>query len=381
MGKMKKILIVNPYYYPGWRSGGPQQTIMNVVEEFGTVANLYILTHNHDMGIDEPYPNIRYDTWIKVGNAKVYYGSSKHFSLEFLSEISNRFELIYICGPYYEESYKLLWLKRIGKVQSKIVLAPMGSFSAGALSHKSKKKWMFWRFSCALGLFKNISWSFTSEIEKKEATACIGKKSIMEYYIAEDLPKKYVDYSVQNMKEKLPGNLKIVFLSRICPQKNLLQAIEIVSKLHGNIQFDIFGTQEDKEYWKCCEKQLASLSSAIRWNYMGAVPAENVVNIFLQYDVFLFPTFGENFGHVIYEALMAGCIPLISDRTPWNNLEENACGYAIPLEDEKAYVRCVQSFVDMNKDDISRMSLNAMKYAEKKYNESVRTSGYYKIFC
>ncbi len=376
---MKKILIVNPFYFPGWRSGGPQQTIMNVVDVLGTEADFYILTHNHDMGVDEPYPNIKYDSWVKVGNAKVYYGSTEHFSLDFLGEMANQFELIYICGPYYEESYKLLWLKRIGKLKSKTVLAPMGSFSEGALSHKSKKKWVFWTAFRALGLFKNISWSFTSEMERNEATACIGKKSIAEYYIAEDLPKKYVDFSMQKKQEKVPGKLKIVFLSRICPQKNLLQAISIVSKLKGTIQFDIYGTKEDKEYWERCEKTLHTMPSNIKWRYCDAVPSNQVIPTFLEYDIFLLPTLGENFGHVIYEALVAGCIPVISNRTPWAELRECSCGYTIPLENETAYVQCIQNFVDMDKEYIAKHSLNAMKYAEKKYSESVRTSGYYKI--
>lgn len=376
---MKKILFVNPFYFPGWRSGGPQQTIMNIVDVFGIEADLYILTHNHDMGVAEPYPDINYDTWVKVGNAKVYYGSSEHFSLVFLSEIANQFELIYICGPYYEESYKLLWLNRLGKVKSKIVLAPMGSFSEGALSHKSIKKRLFWTAFCTLGLFKNISWSFTSDMEKKEAIACIGEKWVPEYYIAEDLPKKYVDYSLQKKSGKVSGSLRIVFLSRICPQKNLLQAISIVSKIKGMIQFDIYGTKEDKEYWDRCKKALHTIPKNITWRYCDAVPAEKVIPTFLEYDIFILPTLGENFGHVIYESLVAGCIPVISNRTPWTKLSTYSCGFVIPLENEDAYVQCIQNYVDMDENGIYTQSLNAMKYAEKKYRESVRSSGYYRI--
>ena len=172
-----------------------------------------------------------------------------------------------------------------------------------------------------------------------------------------------------------------MFLSRICPQKNLLQAIRIVSKLNGNIQFDIFGPKEDQDYWRRCEKELNSLCSSVKWNYRGAVPSENVVNIFLQYDVLLLPTMGENFGHVIYEALMAGCIPLISDRTPWNSLEENICGYATALENIEQYIKCVQIYVDMDELQLSQQICNAMKYAERKYKENIQLSGYYKIIC
>lgn len=376
---MKKILIVNAYYYPGWRSGGPQQTIMNIVEVFGSQSQIHILTHNHDMGEKELYSNLCYDVWTDVGKAKVFYSSKEKFTMTFLREMVNQFDLVYLCGPYCDYSYKVLLLNIMKCIKAKVVLASMGSFSKGALSHKQFKKKVFWTVFKLLGFYKNMMWSFTSEIEKNEANECIGKVCTCNYYIAEDLPRRYINLSDKKVTYKKPGELKIVFLSRICPQKNLIQSIEIVSKLSGDIQFDIYGIKEDMDYWKQCEKTLALLGSTVKWNYCGAVPSGNVIDTFLKYDVFLLPTMGENFGHVIYEALVAGCIPLISDRTPWNNLDENECGYSIPLEKMESYIDCVQHYVDMDDAHLSRQRTNAMKYAEKKYEESVQLSGYYKI--
>ena len=45
MEKMKKILILTAYYYPGFRSGGPQQSIMNMVEIFGNKCDFYIIRY------------------------------------------------------------------------------------------------------------------------------------------------------------------------------------------------------------------------------------------------------------------------------------------------------------------------------------------------
>lgn len=41
------------------------------------------------------------------------------------------------------------------------------------------------------------------------------------------------------------------------------------------------------------------------------VDSQEVVETFSQYDVFLFPTKGENYGHVIFEALAGGCMTSI----------------------------------------------------------------------
>ena len=54
-------------------------------------------------------------------------------------------------------------------------------------------------------------------------------------------------------------------------------------------------------------------------------------NLF-EYHFFILPTLGENFGHVFIEALAAGCPLIISNRTPWLELEKKGIGWDIPLE-------------------------------------------------
>ena len=73
---MKKILILVPYYFPGYRSGGPQQTIKNLVDTFADEASFYIYTQNHDLGIKMPYENIEIKQWIKDDNARIMCSNS-----------------------------------------------------------------------------------------------------------------------------------------------------------------------------------------------------------------------------------------------------------------------------------------------------------------
>jgi glycosyltransferase involved in cell wall biosynthesis len=43
------------------------------------------------------------------------------------------------------------------------------------------------------------------------------------------------------------------------------------------------------------------------------------------------PTYNENFGYVILEALLAGCPVILSDQPPWRDLEARQVGWTIPL--------------------------------------------------
>ncbi len=381
MEKVKKILIVNAYYYPGFRSGGPQQSIMNLVEVFGKQYQFYILTHNHDFGVNEPYEGVQFDKWNEVGDAKVFYYSKNRFSVGFLKQMVNKFELVYLCEPYQEHSYKVLFLKRLNFVKPRIVLAPMGCFSKGALSIKAVKKNIYWKFFQWLRLYRGIEWSFSSEMEHKESVEQIGNKCIEKYYIAEDLPRKYEDYHLErSVAGKKAGELKVVFLSRICEMKNLLYAINVICALKGNVVFDIYGTVEDESYWDQCKQELKKCPSNIRFCFAGAVESKRVYEIFLGYDVFFLPTKGENFGHVIYEAMVAGCIPVISDKTSWGDIISRKCGSVLSLEKKEEFVKNMQEYVDMDEIQIRERRENAMNYAKEKYLGGVKISGYRNIF-
>ena len=70
-----------------------------------------------------------------------------------------------------------------------------------------------------------------------------------------------------------------------------------------------------------------NLPSNIRVSFKGDVMRDKIFQLFVKYDVFYFPTKGENFGQVIWESLSCGCPVLISDQTPWNNIESHHVGW------------------------------------------------------
>lgn len=372
---MKKILIINPYYYPGYRSGGPQQTFMNIVEAYGDKYKFFILTLNHDMGCKKIYSDIQ-GGWNIVGKAKVKYVSEGEYTVSLISKLANEMDLVYAGGLFEKTTIIAMAANRLNKIHCPFWIAPMGVFSEGAIKQKKIKKKVFITLGNIIGLFNNIRWSFTSELELKDFNLYMKSPKI--YEIASDIPHKS-DIEISN-KFKEKGKLKIIFLSRICQKKNLAYAIDIIGKLSGNIIFDIYGTKESKDYWELCEKKLSELPSNIQWAYNGEVEGSKTISVFSQYDIFLFPTLGENFGHVIFEALAAGCVPVISDTTPWTDFEKKKCGYIVSLDNKKEFISLIQNLVDANSDCMSEMSKNAFNESKTIYENSVINNGYIRIF-
>jgi glycosyltransferase involved in cell wall biosynthesis len=77
----------------------------------------------------------------------------------------------------------------------------------------------------------------------------------------------------------------------------------------------------------------------------GSIESKEVVTMLGKYHVFLFPTLGENFGHVILEAMTAGCAILISDATPWRGLQEKGYGWELPLSRPESFVAALNEAV------------------------------------
>jgi len=373
---MKKVLILMGRYLPGYKDGGPVRTIKNLTDIFGKEYDIRIMCKDRDHGDLQQYPNISVDTYNKVGNANVYYVKNEKFKFKNMLNEIKKVDIVYCCGPYNDYAIKAMVLKRLGFFKIPLVIASMGSFSKGALSIKSKKKMIFLNIMKKLGFFKKIVWSVTSVVEKKELKEVIGEN--VKCIIAEDLPRVE---KVNHKHKKKKNHLKLIFISRICEMKNLLGAIQIISNLtEFPIQFDIYGNIENKEYWELCKIELKKLPVNVTWKYQGECDSNNVVETLANYDIFLFPTFGENFGHVISESLLAGCLPIISNRTPWLDLDNYKCGNVIDLNNKELFIETLKRYGILDDEEFKNYAINAQKYISNKNKESIDNTGYKEIF-
>lgn len=106
------------------------------------------------------------------------------------------------------------------------------------------------------------------------------------------------------------------------------------------------------------------MSPNIKVNYRGSINSEKIPDELQTYDLMLLPTTGENFGHTILESFMAGCPVIISDRTPWKDLENAGIGRDIPLENPGGFKEAVEFFASMDSPGFETFSANAFRYAQ-----------------
>ncbi len=374
---MKRVLIICGRYLPGYKDGGPVRTIKNLVDTLGKDYHFDILTCDRDHGDAHTYSNIEPYKWYEVGNARVFYVPPHKFKFSIIANLSKKVDMIYLCGCFRDYAIKTLLLKRIGIIRKPVVIASMGLFNKNGFNIKRTKKELFVSVANFIGLFKNIYWSASSEREQSDILDHI-KTDPQNIFIALDLPR------VENRSFKFPKNnsdtLRIVWLSRISPEKNLLGTIEVLGSVKSKIEFSIYGPKQDPNYWKKCEEKLINLPDNICWKWLGNVESEKVVEVFSAYDVFVFNTLGENYGHVIHEAMLAGCAVIISNHTPWKDLEKHNVGYVIDLDDKECWVNAIEKFAALNDEEMRNISTNSYNYAKRICEEAKLNNGYRTLF-
>jgi glycosyltransferase involved in cell wall biosynthesis len=253
-----------------------------------------------------------------------------------------------------------------------IVLAPRGEFSAGALKLKAFKKHFYLVLAHATGLYRPVTfWQASSPYEQIDIRRVMGKS--VRIHVAPDLsPSVNSNFGGQPEKPiKQPGQVRIAFLSRITPKKNLHQAIQMLAPLAGQVTFDVYGIIRDESYWAECQKAITRMPDYIHVTYQGAIPNTDVITKLSHYHFFLLPTLGENFGHAILEALIAGCPVLISDQTPWRNLESQRVGWDIPLSNMERWLATLQHCIDMDNESYQIMTQAAWRFAQMHLQDPV----------
>ncbi len=326
-----------------------------------------VVTPDRDGRDEAPYPGITPDAWNRRGGAEVLYLSPGRLSLRFLAGTirSTPHDLIYLNSFFsFRFSCFPLLLARLGLVERKpVVLAPRGQFSAGALEIKAPKKRLFISAAKLSGLYRGLLWQASAAGEAADIRRLWGEQARIA--VAPNLVRPVPDRENRPQPEKKPGALRIAYFSRITPKKNLDFALRSLRGLPGKVIFDICGPVGDRRYWKRCRETISTLPPNVKVVYHNDIKPEQGLDFLGGRHLFYLPTRGENFGHAVWESLAAGCPVLISDRTPWRNLEEEGAGWDLPLEDPAAFRRILEKMLVMGAKEFTGLSRRARALSRK----------------
>lgn len=364
-----RLLVLAPYYLPGYKGGGCIRAVANLIGHLKEDFEFEVATGAHDLQEAEPYAAAARAGVIAAEGYQIHYFSGGWRLFQGLRRLRQEpWDLIYL-NSAFSPGYTLLplLLNRLGgRPWVPMVLAPRGEFIEGSLqSHRSKhiKKRLFLWLARASGLYAGVTFQATSQ-EEAEGIRALGLREAR-IVLAPDLPPRSQE-ATASWPTKAPGELRVVFVSRIVPGKNLHFALEALRGVQAPVDFEIVGPIGDGAYWATCQQIMATLPGHIRVRHLGPVPHTEILQVFAAHDVFFFPTQAENNGYVILESLLAGCPVLLSDRTPWRGLRELGVGRELPLEDPAAFTAALEELAALGPEEHAALRERAQAYGRER---------------
>ena len=243
--------------------------------------------------------------------------------------------------------------------QISYVVSPHGCLEAWALEHRWFKK------QVALVVYQRSVFRNASMLV---ATSGQELKSIRSAGLAGPvaLLPNGVDL-VADTGRRATGVRKILFLSRIHPQKGLRDLVVAWAKVrHSGWRMVIAGPSEGgyEDEIKLLTRKLGVEGD---FDFPGLVSGEMKERFFAEADVFILPTYSENFGIAIAEALARGIPVITTTGAPWQELETHSCGWWVsPGVD--GVTNGLLSAMAMSREALAEMGARGKKLVEEKYS-------------
>lgn len=370
MNGRREVLVFNREFLPGFKGGGIIRSVTNLVRRLDGFFEFKVVTRDRDLGDAHRYRGVVVERWQRVDGCSVYYLDQRCISLRRILAVieDSGPDLIYL-NSFFDSCFtqRVLWLRWLGRIErSAFCLAPRGEFSGGAIAQKRLKKRFFIAFANVIGLYRGIHWHASSELEADDICRELPWVRREDISVALDLAPVRT-FSEDSIPRKAPerSELVVAFLSRIVPKKNLSFALEALALVKAPVRFLVFGTCEDDAYWKVCTDLIERLPPNVQVEYRGFVHPDDVPAGLAEADLFFFPTLGENYGHVIHEALCAGLPVLLSDQTPWEKVVDKQVGWIHPLGNAAPYAGTIDAYWAMSGDARAAMVRRAIAYGDE----------------
>lgn len=367
-----KILIFSDWFAPAFKGGGPIRSIVNLVETLKEEYDFYVFTSDTDFGESSPMPDIKENLWLVQDGVHVYYHSKGAMTYKKVKSVIKEIHphRIYLNSMFSNMIKPILADYPSGK----IIIAPRGMLSASALAVKPIRKFLYLWFLRTFGFTKHLNFHATSEQEVKDIQRIFpNARSIS---VASNIPVK-VNTTLQHAV-KFPNSTKLVFTGRMHPIKNLHILLQALNQVNGQIVLNVITTKENEAYLNKCEQLAKELNANIKVNWLFDLPHHLIKSHLQAAHFFILLSDVESFGHAIFEALAVGCPVLVSNQTPWKNLQRKKAGWDLPIADLNLIADTLQMIVNMDDQEWQSFRNGSLNLANS-YVKSLNVDKEYRI--
>ena len=167
------------------------------------------------------------------------------------------------------------------------------------------------------------------------------------------------------------GVRRALFVSRMHVKKGVLELVESWSRVRPEgwvceLVYTLNG-DEERKYEAQVKHRVKDLGLDGAFVFTGPLGDDEKWEAYSRADLFVLPTYSENFGIVVAEALWAG-VPVITTKgTPWSDLVSNNCGWWIDTGVDALVEALKDAFIRVERGEHVEMGKRGRELIEHKY--------------
>lgn len=164
---------------------------------------------------------------------------------------------------------------------------------------------------------------------------------------------------------------RALFVSRMHAKKGVLELVEVWARVNPQgwqceLVYTLNG-EEERAYEAKVKARIKELGLETQFILTGPLNDDDKWAAYARADLFVLPTYSENFGIVVAEALWAG-VPVITTKgTPWQELEDHRCGWWIDLPPKESLEAALREAMSLPRESLHAMGERGRQLVEEKY--------------
>jgi glycosyltransferase involved in cell wall biosynthesis len=176
-----------------------------------------------------------------------------------------------------------------------------------------------------------------------------------------------VDPPADGLRDGSPAAFRtVLFVGRIYPVKGLPLLVEAWGRVRPRGWKMLLMGPDEAGHRKEVEAAIAKHHLGDVFEFLGELQGEAKEAIYRKAQLFILPSYTENFGMVVAEAL-AHALPVVTTKgTPWSGLTRERCGWWVPASVD-GLAQGIQEACALSPDDLHSMGERGRVWMEREF--------------